>query len=186
MKTFKNFRNVAIVAAICTFTMVSLTGYAQKNGKRDQERDVRHDKYGEHDETRNQKNKHDYRPNKHEYRNERGRKAYANYGNQYDYQKYNHYSRQAPWGRHRPVVMNHRNGHVYFYGGRYYEYHPRHGYIMINYPVNYVFNQLPYGSRKVWIDGQYYFRYDNTFFRPIASGFAIVQLPRQVVITGNF
>ncbi len=117
--------------------------------------------------------------NKHyEYRYEpRGR--YQNYeGRRY-------YSR-APWGMRRPIILHHDRNRIYYYGGRYYEYYPNRGYVMIDIPMGYVFDEVPQGFNRVWIDGGWCYRRGDFYLRPGIHGFITFPVPAGIRIGAGF
>ncbi len=186
MNTFINFRKIATVAILgFALTIGTLPVNAQGHGKgnRDRENNLK-EKEWKHD-NRSKNGHNGYRPESREFRRDRNREAYNRLSDRKDYREYK-YSRHAPWGKQRPLTMSHRGGKVYFYRGHYYEYHPNRGYIMINIPLNYVFNDLPYGSRKVWVDGHSYYRHEDIFFKPSVNGYVVIPAPSGITITARF
>lgn len=81
------------------------------------------------------------------------------------------YYRRAPWGIHRPYIFSHNHGRVYYYRGHYYEYYPDRGYLMIEVPADYYFDEVPSGFRRVWIDGRWCYRRGDFYLRPGVHGY---------------
>jgi hypothetical protein len=184
MRTFNNFlRKVAIVTIGVGLIVGSTSVNAQNknghnNGNQKKEK-------GWEKENRNKKEKHDYYPDKREYQHEYDRYSYHEKNNQHYYPKHN-YNKRAPWGHHQPIVMNHGHGQVYFFDGHCYEYYPNRGYVMINIPVNYIFNEIPYECRKVWIAGNYFYKYEDIYFKPSIHGYVVIPNPWEINFTARF
>ncbi len=186
MKTNINIRNIAAVGILgFALAIGSLPVNAQGHGKGNRNKENNRKEKEWKNDHRNKDRYYDYRPDNREFRRDRDQEAYHRSYERHDNHKHV-YTRHAPWGKHRPFTMHHRGGKVFYYGGHYYEYHPRHGYIMINMPVNYVFNDLPYGCRKVWIDGHYYYRHENVFFKPSVHGYVVIPTPPGITISASF
>jgi hypothetical protein len=87
------------------------------------------------------------------------------------------YMRRAPWGLHRPYIMNHNRGRLYYYGGRYYEYYPDRGYCAVEAPVGYEFDEVPAGFSRVWVDNAWCYHRGDFYLRPSAHGFISFNRP---------
>ena len=96
------------------------------------------------------------------------------------------YYKRAPWGRHRPVILSHNHGRVYYYGGNYYEYYPDHGYLIIEIPAGYYFDEVPVGFNRVWIDGRWCYRRGDMYLRPGIHGFISFPGPAGISIGAGF
>jgi len=108
--------------------------------------------------------------NKHsEYRYDNGGN-YSRHDNR-GYYEHSGYYRRAPWGMHRPYTLYHNHSRVYYYRGHYYEYYPNRGYMMIQVPGDYYFDEVPSGFRRVWIDGRWCYRRGDLYLRPGVHGY---------------
>jgi hypothetical protein len=96
------------------------------------------------------------------------------------------YYRRAPWGLHRPLILSHDHGRVYYYGGHYYEYYPERGYLMIDIAPGYVFDEVPSGFRRVWIDGRWCYRRGDLYLRPGIHGYIAFPGPAGIRIGAGF
>ena len=87
------------------------------------------------------------------------------------------YIQRAPWGIHRPYVMSHNRGRLYFYRGHYYEYYPRYGYAIVEAPVGYEFDEVPPGFSRVWVDNAWCYRRGDFYLRPSVHGYISFNRP---------
>jgi len=116
---------------------------------------------------------HSYRNDRHSYRSDRGRSYHysPSHGNDRVY-----YSR-APWGSRRPSIYNHSKGRLYYYRGHYYDYYPERGYFVVEAPHGYVFNEVPRGFTRVWIDNTWCYHRGDFYLRPSAHGYISFNRP---------
>lgn len=96
------------------------------------------------------------------------------------------YYRRAPWGMHRPITLYHNHNRIYYFGGHYYEYYPRRGYLMIEIPSGYVFDEVPRGFARVWINGAWCYRRGDFYLRPGIHGFITFPGPAGIRIGAGF
>lgn len=66
----------------------------------------------------------------------------------------------------------------YCYNGTYYHHVSGKGFEEIKTPQNLIFEDLPYGARRVSINGYNYYNADGMWFQPIEKGFLLVEQPQ--------
>ena len=164
MKTNNKFGHFVRILALCILYLIGkFTVQAQDRDKYAKDRGGnRHDKYRNDDPRQYSRND--------EQRNYNGPG----------------YIRRAPWGIHRPLILFHNRNRVYYYRGRYYEYYPNRGYLMMEIPSGYIFDEVPSGFRRVWIDGRWCYRLGNLYLRPSIHGFIAFPGPFGMRIGANF
>lgn len=80
---------------------------------------------------------------------------------------------RAPWGHRHPVVIRHGHGDIYCFGGNFYTYYPRYGYVQIELPRDIVFSTIPSGAVRVRVNGHLMFRLGNVYFELGSGGYRI-------------
>lgn len=110
-------------------------------------------------------------------------KMYKGHSNYFNHPKYGHvYSR---FDR-NPIVFRHNHDNYYYYGNNFYTYRKGVGYCVIAPPRNVYFNQLPETCRRVFINGQAYYRSGELYFQQSPRGYAIVPTPFHVQFSVRF
>ena len=92
---------------------------------------------------------------------------------------------RAPWGRHRhPVVIRHRDRDIYWYGGNFYTYYPRYGYVQIEVPRSMAFTTIPRGAVRVRVNGHLMFRLGDLYFELGTGGYHLANYNRYPQLYG--
>lgn len=160
MKTHRILRIAKMLAISLIITIGSTTVFAQGRG------------HG--NDHRSKGDKHYYKENKHYYRGDRDRSyRYAPPAHGHDRVYYS----RAPWGNHRPYIYSHSRGRLYYYGGHYYDYYPERGYFIVEAPYGYVFDEVPRGFTRVWIDNTWCYHRGDFYLRPSAHGYISFNRP---------
>ena len=82
---------------------------------------------------------------------------------------------RAPWGfQQHPVIIRHRFGDIYYFGGNFYTYMDRYGYVQIEAPRNVMFTTIPRGAVRVRVNGHLMFRLGDLYFSLGTGGYHIV------------
>lgn len=66
----------------------------------------------------------------------------------------------------------------YCYNGVYYQFVSGKGYEEIEMPANVVVQDLPYGARRVYINGASYYNADGMWFQQVGNEFLIIKQPK--------
>jgi hypothetical protein len=80
---------------------------------------------------------------------------------------------RAPWGHRHPMVIRHKYGDIYCFGGNFYTYYPRYGYVQIQLPRDMVFATIPRGAVRVRVNGHLMFRLGDVYFELGSRGYRI-------------
>ncbi len=96
----------------------------------------------------------------------------SRYHNRYEYHhpKYGHVYRKF---QRNPIRLHHNHGDFYFYGGNYYRFYPRVGYVRVEVPRNLIFVDLPFRCERVRIGGIYYYRHNDILFERCDHGYRL-------------
>jgi hypothetical protein len=73
----------------------------------------------------------------------------------------------------RPTIINHCEGDYYYSSGRYYQYYPEVGYVMVNAPESVCFDDIPDACERVSYRGGVYFRLGDLSFVKDRGGFRL-------------
>lgn len=138
----------------------------------DRDYSYRSPSYARHDNDRN------WNKNRHWNNNQNRHREHPVYINHRHYRipRYNGRVRvyaRAPWGQRHPVVIRHRYGDIYCFGGNFYTYYPRYGYVQIELPRDMVFTALPRDAVRVRADGHLMFRLGDVYFEFGSGGYHI-------------
>jgi hypothetical protein len=79
----------------------------------------------------------------------------------------------------KPVSFVHNNVSYYNYNGHFFRSIKGVGYALVDMPYGVVFNRLPSGYEKVYINGFLYFRVENLFFEMNPNGFSLIHYPER-------
>lgn len=163
MKTYHLSRILKALLMCIALTIGTNAAFAQGRGHdRDDYRG-----HGRDNDHRNKENKHFFKGNR---------------GRDYHYappargHERVYYSR-APWGVHRPSIISHRGGRLYYYGGHYYDYYPERGYFIVEAPDGYYFDEVPRGFTRVWIDNSWCYHRGDFYLRPSTHGYISFSRP---------
>ncbi len=171
MKTSNKVRKILRLSTLC---LIILTGtisvQAQHRDRDDRGRGRKHV---------------EYRVDPHGRGNRQGEYRVEPHGRYRDFQGHRYYTR-APWGMRRPIILYHDHHRIYYYGGHYYQYYPNRGYLIIEIPSGYVFDEVPRGFSRVWINGAWCYRRDNFYLRPGIHGFITFPGPAGIRIGAGF
>ena len=100
---------------------------------------------------------------------------------------YYSYHRIPNWTySYHPVSFRHNHGNYYFHEDRFYRYHKHYGYILVENPYNVVFTTMPYGYRRIIIDGAVYYKYGNSFFSYTPYGYRLIPRKHWIYLSARF
>ena len=102
--------------------------------------------------------------------------SYRFHKNYYHHSIYGHVIRKFTI---RPGIFVHNHNRYYSYNGHFFRYRRGIGYILVDIPFGIVFEQLPYGYERVYINGYLYFRMGNLFFEYSQYGYRLVHYPER-------
>lgn len=150
-------------------------------------------------------------------RNQKGQKKYSShanekewntpssgwaYKNRFDdlhrdrnYYKHPHYGHVIRHFDSRPLAFKYNHGRLYYRDGLFFNYFPRVGYVVVNYPFNQIFTSLPFGATRIVFRGHPYFRIGDLYFEVHRHGYRLVpfskdiyryRFPGEVYISGKF
>jgi hypothetical protein len=75
-------------------------------------------------------------------------------------------------GKHFSIALGtHR--HTRICGHRYWDRH------VVYEPVPVIIRKIPYGCRRVWVDGRVYYKHYDTYYMEVAGGYRIVETPER-------
>lgn len=94
----------------------------------------------------------------------------------YVHPEYGHVIRKF---QHRPEYFVHKNVKYYNYNGHLFRYFKGVGYVLTDIPYGMVFQKLPAGYERVYINGYLYFRVGNLFFEMNPYGYSLVHYPEK-------
>ncbi|WP_372775214.1 hypothetical protein [Mangrovibacterium sp.] len=177
MKTNLKYQ-IAAVAMIAGFGLVSFTAEAQKNdSKKAAKKEYKYEK-------KNERNSYDARSDYH-YNSKNERKAY-NYNRYqrnvvkskpYNDQRYAyhhpHYGQVYRQFDYSPVRLKHAHGDFYYHSGSYYTYRPHVGYVRVATPSAFVFSSLPGQYKRVYFGGTPYYRVGDLVFERCSHGYRL-------------
>ncbi len=112
------------------------------------------------------------------------RDYYGGY-NPYSYRYYKFYYHHPVYGHvikrfdFRPMVFIHNHNRYYCYDGHFFRYRRGIGYILVDIPFGIMFDQMPVGYDRVYINGYLYFRVGNLFFEFTNLGYRLVHYPER-------
>ncbi|WP_372949844.1 hypothetical protein [Mariniphaga sp.] len=81
--------------------------------------------------------------------------------------------------KYRPVHFVHNNVRYYNFNGHFFTYFKGVGYVLVDMPYLVVFQNLPTGYERVYINGFHYFRIGNLFFEMHPHGYSLVHYPER-------
>jgi hypothetical protein len=79
----------------------------------------------------------------------------------------------------RPNIFVHNNSRYYCYDGHFFRYFRGVGYVLVDVPFGIVFDAVPHGYERVYINGYLYLRVGNLFFEYTDFGFRLVHYPER-------
>ncbi|MFC2125665.1 hypothetical protein ACFLU5_12715 [Bacteroidota bacterium] len=142
-------------------------GERRNNGKEYQ----KHNNYGKHHKQQKHNNY-----NKHHKNHKSSVTVYWNipkhyYRNHWDYQVYH----RKPWRHHhhRPVVLHHQYGKIYYHDSRFYRYDNIYGYVVIEQPSHMIFTTVPAEFNRVRIRGNIYFKHRDIWMERTPRGYRL-------------
>lgn len=112
------------------------------------------------------------------------RDYYSGY-NPYSYRYYRYYYHHPHYGEvirrfiDPPLVFVHNQINYYCYDGHFFRYHSGIGYVLVDMPYGMVFDYIPVGYERVYINGYPYFRVGNLFFEFDNFGFHLIHYPER-------
>lgn len=125
-------------------------------------------------ENKYKEDKHYYKDDRRSYKGDRDRSyRYAPSAHGHDRVYYS----RAPWGIHRPSIISHSRGRLYYYRGHYYDYYPERGYFIVEAPYGYEFDEVPRGFTRVWIDNAWCYHRGDFYLRPSTHGYISFNRP---------
>ena len=110
------------------------------------------------------------------------RDYYSGY-NPYSYRYNKYYYHHPLYGDvikrfvYRPNIFVHNHHSYYCYDGHFFRFVRGVGYVLVDLPFGLVFEQLPNGYDRVYINGYLYFRIGNLFFENTNFGYRLVHYP---------
>ena len=97
------------------------------------------------------------------------------------------YHRIPNWTyNYHPVAFRHDHGQFYFHEDRFYRYHEHYGYIIVENPYEVVFTTMPYGYRRIIVDGVVYYKYGNLFFSYTPYGYQLIPRKHWIYLSARF
>ncbi len=105
--------------------------------------------------------------------------------NPYSYRYHRYYYHHPLYGHvisrfvYNPDIFIHNHNRYFCYDGRFFRYMPGIGYVLVDIPFGTVFDGLPYGYERVYVNGYVYFRVGNLFFETNGLGFRLVHYPER-------
>jgi hypothetical protein len=105
--------------------------------------------------------------------------------NPYSYRYHKHYYHHPRYGHvirkfvYRPNIFVHNNSRYYCYDGHFFRYFRGVGYVLVDVPFGIVFDAVPHGYERVYINGYLYLRVGNLFFEYTDFGFRLVHYPER-------
>ena len=109
---------------------------------------------------------------------------YSGY-NPYSYRYYRYYYHHPYYGHvirrfvNPPMMFIHNHINYYCYDGHFFRYQSGIGYVLVDMPYGMVFEYIPVGYERVYINGYPYFRVGNLFFEFDNFGFHLVHYPER-------
>lgn len=201
MKTNSNFKMYFPVLFL-TFALVAPSFTADAQGRRDSDRERKHDKTEYKNEKRHETaeyNKRTWQRSDRDdryYRRDRDDRYDRNYARNENrrgrYEHSDYYYSHPQYGRvyrrfdSRPVVLRHDHRDYYYYGNRFYEFRPGIGYCVVNFPDRMYFDRLPLACESVYVNGSHYYRHGNLYFRVFRGGYVVVPSPLEITISARF
>ena len=146
------------------------------------EQTVRNEWHGSNDRNRDSRN-YDSRYNRNEYHPSYNKR---NYHSHQDYYNHPQYGRVYNRFEHNPVVFRHHDCDYYYYGNNFYRYRDGIGYCAVEAPRHEYFRYLPVECRRVYINGQVFFRNGDLFFQLSPNGYVLVPSPIEIRFTARF
>jgi hypothetical protein len=118
------------------------------------------------------------------------RDYYSGY-NPYSYRYHKHYYHHPVYGHvirsfgYKPVIFIHNNHKYYCHNGHFFRFRRGIGYVLVDIPFGIVFERIPYGAERVYINGYMYFRTGNLFFEYSNYGYRLVHYPERYFAYNN-
>ena len=101
------------------------------------------------------------------------------------YYYHNHYGHVIRYFDYEPYVFIHNQIPYYCYDGHFFRYKRGVGYILADLPFGFVFDVIPHGYERVYINGYLYFRIGNLFFEYGNHAFHLVHYPERYLAYDN-
>ncbi|NCB06733.1 MAG: hypothetical protein EOM73_01055 [Bacteroidia bacterium] len=112
------------------------------------------------------------------------RDYYSGY-NPYSFRYHKHYYHHPVYGHvirgfgYKPLIFIHNNHKYYCHNGHFFRFRRGVGYVLVDVPFGIVFERLPYGPERVYVNGYLYFRVGNLFFELSDYGYLLVHYPER-------
>jgi hypothetical protein len=192
------FPVITIALVLIASTLEAVAEDHHKGGKREKESDHGRQEYRQpsrydeqtanndwldrEDRDRDDRNQ-EYRNNRNEYQPVYSKKNYHAHLNYYNHPQH---GRVYIRFDHNPIVFKTQYGNYYYSENNFYRYHDGIGYCAAEPPRNQYFRYLPVECRKVYINGQMFFRNGDLFFELLPRGYVLVPSPFEIRFSARF